>query len=235
MRPRKLLKLFSNNYTTIENDGGFCLYDRYCKRGNAKFLGKFYISTDGKKFVFNEEEYDTVESLVKAMDDYYSTMPFDSEIYNPLYRKNFRVEMALHDYLLSLGFKMSWDSRLSCYYLEDVYSQKICEVSFDVKDDTTVGVVTKYILADDNSKNRSIKVPFDSLDSAIGAVNSILGTYCLALNAQMIKLLDSLTSSRATTMLDVTFNLTELKQTVDDAKANMIKHLEEELEKLKGS
>ena len=101
-----LLDALGERYVVLEHDGGYCLYDkqRPAKRSNAKYIGKFYISSDKKQYAFNDKYYKDVESLVKAMDDYNATLPFDADIYCPIFKNSYRIEIALHDYLESLGF-----------------------------------------------------------------------------------------------------------------------------------
>ena len=47
-RAKQLLDAFGKRYTTIEHDGGWCLYDseRPARRSNSKYIGKFYLSTN---------------------------------------------------------------------------------------------------------------------------------------------------------------------------------------------
>lgn len=230
---KKLLEAFGERYQLIEHDGGWVLYDRegHSKRANVLYIGHFYLSTDNTKYSFRGNYYTTVDELIKAMEAYNKTLPFNAEIYNPSYRKHCMVEMALHDYLEGLGFKKSWGGYDgTIYYIEDSYGQRICTIRVEVKEDTTTGIVTRFI----PNSDKWTDAPFTDLDSAIGAVNSILSIYCLSINAITMNVLNSLTDSRASQVLDVTFDAKKLSAYKEDAKQKTIEHLENELKRLKG-
>lgn len=230
---KKLLESFGERYQLIEHDGGWLLYDKegHSIRANALYLGLFYISTDNTRYSFRGDYYTTVAELIQAMEAYNKTLPFDAEIYNPSYRKNCMVEMALHDYLNGLGFKMSWgEYKGSIYYIEDAYGQRICTIQVEVKEDTTAGRISRLI----PNSDKWTDAPFTDLDSAIGAVNSILSMYCLSINAITINVLNALTESRASQVLDITFDVKKLSVYKEDAKKKTIEHLERELKRLKG-
>lgn len=230
---KQMLEAFDERYQLIEHDGGWLLYDKegHSTRANALYLGIFYISTDNTRYSFRGDYYNTVDELIKATEAYNKTLPFDAEIYNPSYRKHCMVEMALHDYLKGLGFKMSWGGyEGTTYYIEDSYGQRICTIKVEVKEDTTTGIVTRFI----PNSNKWTDALFTDLDSAIGAVNSILSMYCLSINAITMNVLNALTESRATQVLDVTFDVKKLSAYKEDAKQKTIEHLEKELKRLKG-
>ena len=228
---KQMLEAFGERYQLIEHDGGWLLYDKegYSTRANALYLGIFYISTDNTRYSFRGDYYNTVDELIKATEAYNKTLPFDAEIYNPSYRKHCMVEMALHCYLKSLGFKMSW-RRDDIYYIEDPYGQRICAIQVEVKEDTTSGRISRLI----PNSDKWTDAPFTDLDSAIGAVNSILSMYCLSINAITMNVLNALTESRAAQVLDVTFDVKKLSAYKEDAKQKTIEHLEKELKRLKG-
>lgn len=229
----QMLEAFGKRYQLIEHDGGWLLYDKegHSIRANALYLGLFYISTDNTRYSFRGDYYNTVDKLIQAMEAYNKTLPFDAEIYNPSYRKHCMVEMALHDYLKSLGFKMSWGGYDgTIYYIEDSYGQRICTIHVEVKEDTTSGRISRLIPNSDKWTDAF----FTDLDSAIGAVNSILSMYCLSINAITMNVLNALTESRASQVLDVTFDVKKMSAYKEDAKQKTIEHLEKELKRLKG-
>ena len=235
-RDKILLDALGERFEVIEHDGGYCLYDkqRPAKRSNHKYLGKFYVSSDKKHYAFNDKYYKDAESMVKAMDDYNSTLPFDIDIYNPLFRSNYRIECALHDYLESLGFESVRWNRESRYILNDCYGQCICDLTVCVKEDTTEGVITRNILAQDKDKLLRTESPFADLDSAIASVNSILATYVASVNAVAMNVLNKITHSRSALLLDTIFDVRTLSMFTEDGRQKMIKVLEKELKELKG-
>lgn len=230
-----LLDALGERYTTIEHDGGYCLYDkqRPASRSNYKYIGRFYISTDKKRYVFNDCYYPDVESLVNAMDVYNAALPFDVDIYNPLFKNSYRIEIALHDYLESLGFVREW-GRESRYILNDCYGQCVCDLTVRVKEDTTEGVITRNIISPDKNKMLFTESPFEDLNSAVASVNTILAPYIASVNAEAMTVLCKITSSRSAILLDNTFDMKKLQLITEDGRKKMIGVLEKELEQLKG-
>ena len=233
-KDKAILDALGERYDIIEHDGGYCLYDkeRPAQRMNHKYIGKFYISSDKKRYVFNEKYYNDVGGMVEAMDAYNSTLPFDIEVYCPLFRDSFRIECALHDYLGSLGFERNWGSDV--YVLHDCYGQTICELSTYVKSGTTKGVITRHIVTPDKSKRFSTDSPFADLDSAIASVNTILATYVASVNAVTMNVLNKITNSRSALLLNSTFDARTLSKFTEDGREKMIEVLEKELDQLKG-
>ena len=233
-----LLDALGERYKVLEHDGGYCLYDkqRPAKRSNAKYIGRFYISSDKKQYAFNDEYYKDAESLVKAMDDYNVTLPFDADIYCPIFKNSYRIEIALHDYLESLGFAMDrgMSGRYGTRYIKnDCFGQCICDLTVWVKDETTEGVITRNILTPDNSKEFTTDSPFADLDSAIASVNTILATYVASINAASMNILNNITHSRSALLLDTTFDVRNLSKFVENGRVKMIEVLEKELAELK--
>lgn len=234
-----LLDALGERYEVLEHDGGYCLYDkeRPAKRTKYKYIGKFYISSDKKQYAFNDKYYKDVESLVKAMDDYNATLPFDADVYCPMFKNSFRIEIALYDYLESLGFTTDCgmnSTRGKRYIKDDCFGQCICDLTVWVKDGTTEGVITRNILTPDKSKEFTTDSPFEDLDSAIASVNTILATYVASINAASMNILNKITHSRSALLLDTTFDVRNLSKFVEDGRKKMIEVLEKELEQLKG-
>ena len=238
-KDKMLLDALGERYTVLEHDGGYCLYDkeRPAKRTKYKYIGKFYISSDKKQYAFNDKYYKDVESLVKAMDDYNATLPFDADIYCPIFKSSYRIEIALHDYLESLGFTTSQGSggRYGTRYIKnDCFGQCICDLTVWVKDGTTEGVITRNILTPNENKIFATESPFEDLDSAIASINTILATYVASIDAAAMNILNKITHSRSALLLDTTFDVRKLSKFTEDGRKKMIEVLEKELEQLKG-
>lgn len=235
LRAKQLLDAFGKRYTTIEHDGGWCLYDseRPARRSNSKYIGKFYLSTNKDKYSFNDAYYDDVESLVRAMDEYNSTLPFDAEIYNPLFKSSYRLECAMYDYLTMLGFKQEGYSN-SKYALYDCYDHLLCDLEVQITDGTTTGTVIRHVNRANSMQLVTTESPFTDLDSAIASVNAILATYMAAVGAQATNILGKITTSRSALMLDRTFDVRTLSVYTAESKDKMIRVLETELKQLKG-
>ena len=234
-----LLDALGERYEVLEHDGGYCLYDkeRPAKRTKYKYIGKFYISSDKKQYAFNDKYYKDVESLAKAMDDYNATLPFDADVYCPMFKNSFRIEIALYDYLESLGFTTERGIALRSgtrYIKNDCFGQCICDLNVWVKDETTEGVITRNILTPDENKVFTTDSPFNDLDSAIASINTILATYVASINAAAMNILNKIAYSRSALLLDTTFDVRKMSKFVEDGRKKMVEVLEKELEQLKG-
>lgn len=239
-KDKVLLDALGERYAVFEHDGGYCLYDkqRQAKRSNAKYIGKFYVSSDKKLYAFNDKYYKDVESLEKAMDDYNATLPFDADVYCPMFKNSFRIEIALYDYLESLGFTTERGIALRSgtrYIKNDCFGQCICNLNVWVKDETTEGVITRNILTPDENKVFTTDSPFNDLDSAIASINTILATYVASINAAAMNILNKITHSRSALLLDTTFDVRKMSKFVEDGRKKMVEVLEKELEQLKGN
>ena len=232
MAKKKLIKAFGDRYSVLEHDGGYVLYDkeRQGKRNNYYYIGKFYINTGGDKYSFMDGYYADKDALISAIEEYNKTLPFDAENFAPIYRKNYVIESCLDDYLTGLGFKREWGNNESFYVLKDAYEQKICTISIKVEMDTTNGKVARVIPNSDTWT----EAEFTDLESAIGACNSIIGMYCLAIHAKTTNLLKDMTKARCSSVLDKTFNVQALEIYSQDTKEKTIEYLEAELKRLKG-
>ena len=143
------------------------------------------------------------------------------------------IEIALSDYLHSLGFAHEW-GRESRYVLNDCYGQCICDLSVRVEENTTRGVIKRNIITPDIDKMLSADSPFADLDSAVASVNTILATYVASVDAAAMNVLNKITNSRSALLLDTTFNVRTLSTFTEDGRQRMIEALEKELEQLKG-
>lgn len=233
-KDKVLLDALGERYTVIEHDGGYCLYDkeRSAKRSNYKYIGKFYISSNKKQYAFGDKYYNDVESLVKAMDEYNSTLPFDIDIYNPLFKNSYRIEIALYDYLESLGFERVWEKE-SHFVKNDCFGQCICDLTVQVEEDTTKGVIRRNIITSDEYRIQFTDSPFTDLDSAVASVNTILVTYVASVDAAAMDILNKITHSRSALLLDTTFDVRTLSKFTEDGRMKMIEVLEKELAELK--
>lgn len=230
-KQQAMLDAFGDRYAVLEHNGGYLVYDKE-RQAKYAYIGKFYLSTDDGGYVYHEDRYSTVESLVSAMDAYNATLPFSSEIYDPVYRKHVMIEYALHDYLISLGLEFQWgrgDGKWSVYLLKDTYRETICEIAFMVNEDTTTGTVMRALRGD-----KWVESSFTDLDSAVGAVNSILAASLSMINAKVSGVLSAMTASRSSEILNKTFDVRQMSTFVEDGKAKAIEYLEKELRALKG-
>ena len=230
MKKKDLLKQFGERYITIEHNGGYLLYDKEGKAKRAQYLykGVFYLASSGDRYVFQDEYYPTVEELIQAMDKWAGTLPFSVELYNPVFKKSYIIECALRDYLESLGFVVE---RKICT-LSDAAGKAICIIEFKVEDGKSCGIIKREVTTSD-SQVQWQEAPFTDLDSAIGACNVILSTYCLAVNSTVTSMMSKMTSHRVSTFFHNTFDIRTFGVYTEDAKRKAIEQLEKELKRLK--
>ena len=226
MKKKTLLDKLGERYYTIEHNGGYLLYDKEgkAKRANMLFKGLFYLASSGKSYVFQEEYYETPEELIHAMEEWAKTLPFDVELYNPSFKKSYMIECAVHDYLESLGFVR--DGR-TCT-LSDASGKELCTIECKVEDGKPCGTITRSV-----SENSWQEAKFTDLDSAIGACNILLSTYCLMVNSLVTGMMSKMTNHRASIFLTKTFDMMTLSVHAEDAKQKAIEQLEAELKRLK--
>lgn len=232
MKKNDLLKRFGDRYSISEHNGGYLLYDKeVCgRRANYQYKGKFYLSSCGSSYVFDEERYATPEELILAMEEWASTLPFDAEIYNPLYKKSFAIECALHDYLISLGF--SYKNSCDKYMLCDAFGKEICNIAVYVEDGKSYGRLER-LCCDDKDVYKTQEAKFTDLDSAIGACNTLLATYCTMINSSVVLMLSKMTKARVSEFYNKTFDIKFLSSYTEDGRMKAIEQLEAELKRLK--
>ncbi len=230
-----MIKAFGEQYLIIPWDGGYLLYDykRECKRANAMYIGKFYLSNEGNKYVFRDERYESKEALIEAMDKYNATLPFAADVYDPSHRKNYNIECAAYDYLTSLGFKHDRCAfRGEKYTLSDVYGNYLCEIQVKTNFDSSVGKVVRRIVTSEK-KEMWQEAHFEDLETAVAAINSIVVGYLSVVQAQLMNALRAMTTSRSAVMLEATLDVNTLSTFIEDARQKTIDFLEAELKRLK--
>jgi hypothetical protein len=233
-RKHPLIEAFDEQYLIIPWDGGYLLYDykRECKRANAMYIGKFYISSNGDKYVFRDDRYDSKEEMIDAMDKYNATLPFAADIYDPSKSKNYMIEIAAYDYLTAIGFKHKQSVHYDGYTFSDVFGNHLCEIQLKTEFDTSKGKVVRIITTDKQEMWQ--EAPFIDLETCIGAINSIVASYLGVVQAQLMNGLKKLTTSRAALMITKTLDVGTLSVYTEDAKKQTIEFLEAELKRLKG-
>ncbi len=233
MKKNDLLKEFSDRYLISEHDGGYLLYDKeVCgHRAQYQYKGKFYLSSCGKSYVFNEERYTTPEELIIAMEQWASILPFDAEIYNPAFKKSYTIECALSDYLYSLGFVCDGGYG-NHYVLRDVFGKEICNITVYVEDNKSCGRLER-LCCEENGTYKTQEAKFTDLDSAVGACNTLLATYCTMINSSVMLMLSKMTKARVSEFYNKTFDMKSLSSYTEDGRMKAIEQLEAELKRLR--
>lgn len=224
---KTLLGNFADKYALLECQGGYCLYDKERKapRSKYKYLGLIYLSIKDNGYVFEKNVYKDVKSLVDAIDKYNANLPFDTDIYNPIYRLDYRIKMAIHDYLESMHFKNDMHSD-GLYFLEDAYKQRIFTLNVRVNEDGS-GIIFQKI-----KESSQLECAFADLWSAISAVSTIVGSYLITVQGIIAQSLHIMTTSR-TNISEVGFNWHTLEPYSSDVTEKTIELLQSEIDRLK--
>lgn len=165
--------------------------------GEFTVKGKYYITSQGDKT-------DSPEDLIMLIAEYNKTRVCPSYCYSPASTSWANLQVAFRWYLETLGFHESYDWHYMGIILTNIYGEEISKISIDLpKDDSYNGSIVRYL------KGFSwIEASFDSVDSMISAVNSILEPELLINAVNCINGVTNMTKSRTNTELKtITSNL----------------------------
>lgn len=231
MKRNKLVTKFPEDIYKLTPWGdGYLIYDKTkpSNRSKWKYLGFIKLSNNNNNYIFNNKKYTDPASLIKDIEEYNSTLPFDPEIYNPSYRENYKIEMAVDDYLKGLGFEVPSTGSGEVYTLKANNNATICEIRVKIDFDSTKGEIMTF--PNDNS---IVTCKFDGLDSAIGAINSIISPDLLIIQSKIVGSLCKLTTQRSNDAVNkIKFEPNTLSATIVDFKKELIERLKEELKNL---
>jgi hypothetical protein len=129
---------------------GYLLHGEGGKRTPYKYLAtvkkkrdKFCV--DG--FPFTKD----IGVLIEQIKEYHKTLPFDSEYYNPLYRKGVLEDLVVYDYLDSIGFRHEGDF-VYMYKPKSIYGIPVTNIGIiltgmdyfnEVKDEVEIKLFTE--------------------------------------------------------------------------------------------
>ena len=231
---KALLSDFSNDFiireVKSENMKCFCVHEantRSIYLNLEKFIGYFTLPEKMNGYVFRNNLYENANDVIDAMKAYNSTLLYDPELNYPFFRKDFKLEAALRTYLEKMSIKMSKNSVQSFVY-KDMFGIEMFTIQLNLDKDfenTFKGTLTIGLNAD-----TFMDSSFDSIDSAIGACNSLISFYCITHNN--MDLLGNLTEARNSTE-EVTIDYSSFSVMKHNAVKKTISLLEKELEKLR--
>lgn len=156
--------------------------------GEFKVSRKTYITSFGAKTKSPEE-------LIKLIEEYNKTRVCPSYCYCPTATSWFNVQNAFTWYLKSLGFRKDTSSyNYSTFMImTNIYGEEISRIYIDLpKDESYNGYIIRYF----NKGFSWIEVPFNSIDSMITAINSVLEPELLVNAANNINAVNNMTKSR---------------------------------------
>lgn len=156
--------------------------------GEFKVSRKTYITSFGAKTKSPEE-------LIKLIEEYNKTRICPSYCYSPVATSWFNVQNAFTWYLKSLGFHKDTSSYDNSNFMimTNIYGEEISRIYIDLpKNESYNGYITRYF----NKGFSWIEVPFDSVDSMISAINSVLEPELLVNAANNINAVNNMTKGR---------------------------------------
>lgn len=135
------------------------------------------IERKGKSFnVVGYEPTTKIDILKEQVSDYISNLKYDSDYFNPSYRKGVAEELFVHDYLNSLGFGISKYSTDNYYILKDkdIYGFQTTNIrlsfygldTFERKDAVSINLHstdTSWLSIKVNNNMDDLKAGIDSL------------------------------------------------------------------------
>jgi len=132
------------NYQVSKEDGSFHLYSltEMGKRSPIKYLCSVKKHNSEKFYVEGCEPTSKFDVLQEQIKNKIESYEYDSEYYNPCYRKGVFEELIIHDYLISLGFEnVDGDT----YILSDknIYGFNTSDISVSVWGLSALGDVLK--------------------------------------------------------------------------------------------
>ena len=154
--------------------------------GEFKVFRKNYITSLGAKTKSPEE-------LIKLIEEYNKTRICPSYCYSPTATSWYNVQNAFTWYLKSLGFRKDTSYHGTFMIMTNIYGEEISRIYIDLpKDESYNGYIIRYF----NRGFSWIEVPFNSVDSMIIAINSVLEPELLVNAANNINAANNMTKGR---------------------------------------
>lgn len=199
-------KVFSRDFSNSAHG----TFDLYYNEMGCNWFGEFtvrgnnYITSQGDKIA-------SPEDLIMLITEYNKTRVCPSYCYNPAATSWANLQNAFSWYLETLGFHRDSGWHYMNMILTNIYGEEISKIYIDLpKDDSYNGSIIRNI-----TKSFSwIEASFDSVDSMISAVNSVLEPELLINAANSINSVTNMTKSRTDT------ELTTITSSLDMYKCN---------------
>lgn len=192
-------KVFSRNYFEPNSNKLDLYIDKLGLNWFGEFTvkGKYYITSQGDKT-------DSPEDLIMLIAEYNKTKVCPSYCYSPTSTSWANLQAAFRWYLETLGFHTDSGWHYMDMILTNIYGEEISRVHIYIpKDDSYNGSIVRHL------KGFSwIEASFDSVDSMISAINSVLEPELLINAANSINSVTNMIKSRNNTELKtITSNL----------------------------
>lgn len=116
----------------VKSDNQYHVHIEGGKRCAYKYLAT--VNKKGKSmFVTGYKPTTKIDVLKQQINDFVASLPYDSEYYSPLYRKGYREEIIIHDYLESIHFKRNGVDDYYILETPSIYGYQSTKVSLFFK------------------------------------------------------------------------------------------------------
>lgn len=181
-------KVFSRDFSNSTHG----TFDLYYNEMGCNWFGEFTVK--GKSYITSQgDKTDSPEDLIMLITEYNKIRVCPSYCYNPTATSWANLQNAFSWYLETLGFHRDSGWHYTNMILTNIYGEEISKIYIDLpKDDSYNGSIIRNI-----AKSFSwIEASFNSVDSMISAVNSVLEPELLINAANSINSVTSMTKSR---------------------------------------
>ena len=184
-------KVFSRDFSNSAHG----TFDLYYNELGCNWFGEFTVK--GKSYITSQgDKTDSPEDLIMLITEYNKIRVCPSYCYNPAATSWANLGNAFSWYLETLGFHRDSGWHYTNMILTNIYGEEISKIYIDLpKDDSYNGSIIRNI-----AKSFSwIEASFNSVDSMISAVNSVLEPELLINAANSINSVTNMTKSRTNT------------------------------------
>lgn len=223
------IKELKNSFDyVLKHNNQYHVYNKGGKRSVYKYLAT--VNKKGRSlFVTNYKPTTKIDVLKKQVNDFVSSLPYDSEYYDPMYRKGLKEELIVIDYLNSINFfkNNSYSSNDNGYHLKtpSIYGYQATKISLYVdgfydNDNDKINVILStgtYSWVSSECEKDATKI--------IETIDSLLKPLLITESVSNLKIADKLTMS------DIDLKLKELKG-LDIKETDIKAHLKAELLKI---
>lgn len=186
-------KVFSRDFSNSAHG----TFDLYYNEMGCNWFGEFTVR--GNNYITSQgDKTDSPEDLIMLIAEYNKTRVCPSYCYSPTSTSWANLQVAFRWYLETLGFHKdtSFYNHGTFMIMTNIYGDEINRIYIDLpKDNSYEGSIVRYFY-----KGFSwIEASFDSVDSMISAVNSVLEPELLINAANSINSVTNMTKSRTST------------------------------------
>lgn len=201
--------------------------------GGLKYEFTVEVGSRKKSVEFNGNNYDNVESLLKAVDVWANGLKFPAECYDPSYTKRYCTELKVHHVLNDIyGYEYNTENfSMNSFVRRNSFGEVVSTLYLEYNEDGSGQICKTY------SRNTTsfTEVPFKDGEEAASIINSLLLIEASANMDDFITIVKNIDVNNIGSMKDAktvdTTNFLNVK--ITDYKDEVLPKLEELVKKLK--